>query len=66
MVLASVLYTPRKEKYDIWITCLDVENRAWLIDNDPIWDYHKGAGVPEQEYLQEQLKKKNIFRLHDD
>ena len=66
VVLAHLLNTHWKEKYDIWITCLDVENRAWLIDNDPIWDYHKGAGVPEQEYLQEQLKKKNIFRLHDD
>ena len=65
-MLAHLLNTHWKQEYDIWITCLDVEHRAYLIDNDPIWDYHKGAGMPEQEYLEEQLKCKNIFRLHDD
>lgn len=65
-VLAHLLNTDWKRKYNIWITCLDVEHRAWLLENDPIWEYHKGAGQAEQEYLQEQLKNKNINRLHDD
>jgi hypothetical protein len=64
-VLAHLLNTHWKEEYEIYITCLDVEHRSYLIDNDPIWDFHKGAGVPEQEFLEEQLKRKNIFRLHD-
>ena len=64
-ILAHLLNSDWKEKFEIWITCLDVEHRAYLIDNDPIWDFHKGGGIPEQEYLEEQLKRKNIFRLHD-
>lgn len=65
-VLAHLLNTHWKEEYEIWITCLDVEHRAYLIENDPIWDFHKGAGIPEQEYLEEELKNKNIFRLNDE
>lgn len=66
LMLGHLVNEDWKEKYDIHITCLDVENRAYLIDNDPNWDYHKGAGVPEQEYLMELLKQKKISRLHDD
>ena len=65
-VLAHLLNTGWKNRYDIWITCLDVEHRAYLIENDPIWEYHQGAGLAEQEYLEEQLKLKKIFRLSDD
>jgi len=65
-VLAHLLNSYWKEEYNIWITCLDVEKRAYLIDNDPIWAFHKGAGMPEQEYLLEQLRNKKIFRLHDE
>ena len=64
-LLAHLLNTHWKEKYHIYITCLDVEHRAYLIDNDPIWEYHHGAGVAEQEYLEDQLNRKNIIRLHD-
>ena len=65
-VLAHLINTDWKEQYDLWITCLDIEHRAWLLENDPIWDFHKGAGEAEQEYLMEQLKRKNIHRLNDD
>lgn len=65
-VLAHLINTHWKKEYNIWITCLDVERRAWLLENDPIWEYHKGAGEAEQEYLEEQLKNKIISRLHDD
>lgn len=65
-VLSHLLNTHWKHDYDIWITCLDVEKRAYLIDNDPIWEFHKGAGVPEQEYLLKLLKTKKLFRLHEE
>jgi hypothetical protein len=65
-VLAHLLNTDWKNKYDIWITCLDVEHRAYLIENDPIWEFHKGAGLAEQEYLTQQIKLKTIFRLNDE
>lgn len=64
-VLAHLLNTQWKENYDIYITCLDVEHRAYLIDNNPIWEAHHGAGEPEQEFLESLLKNKQIFRLND-
>lgn len=65
-LLGHLLNSSWKQEYVIYITCLDVENRAYLIDNDLTWTHHKGAGIPEQEYLEKQLRMKNIFRLADD
>lgn len=64
-LLGHLLNSNWKEDYKIYITCLDIENRAYLIDNDATWAYHKGAGIPEQKYLEEQLQLRNIFRLED-
>jgi len=64
-VLAHLLNTKWNDEYNIWITCLDVEHRAWLLENNPIWEYHIGAGKAEQDYLQKLLKEKKIIRLYD-
>jgi hypothetical protein len=64
-MLAHLLNTDWEKKYNIWITCLDVEHRAWLLEKDPIWEYHIGAGQAEQDYLKKLIKEKKIFRLHD-
>lgn len=64
-VLAHLINSHWKDEYKIFFTCLDVEHRAFLIENDPIWDFHKGAGKAEQQFLEDQLKRKNIFRIHD-
>ena len=54
-----------RDEYDISITCLDIENRAFLIDNQPNWDYHKGGGIFEQIYLIRLLKSGQIQRVLD-
>ncbi|GET47027.1 hypothetical protein [Capnocytophaga felis] len=54
-----------KDEYDIYITCLDVEKRAFLIDNHPNWSYHKGGGIYEQQYLLQLLKEGQIKRVFD-
>lgn len=65
-LLGHLLNSDWKERYTIYITCLDIESRAYLIDHDPIWRNHQGAGYPEQEYLKQQLKLKNIHHLAED
>ncbi|EIW93893.1 Uncharacterised protein [Capnocytophaga ochracea] len=55
-----------KDEYEVTITCLDVEQRAFLIDNHPNWSYHKGGGVFEQIYLTKLLKCGKIKRLYDE
>jgi hypothetical protein len=65
-LLGYLLNSHWSEEYDIYITCLDVENRALLIDNFPIWNWHKGAGLYEQRFLLDKLKNKQIFRLEDE
>lgn len=54
-----------KDRFDISITCLDIENRAYLIDNHPNWNYHKGGGFFEQIYLIRLLKSGQIQRVLD-
>ena len=66
LLLGYLLNSHWSEEYDIYITCLDVENRALLIDNFPIWNWHKGAGLYEQRFLMDKLKNKQIFRLEDE
>ena len=66
LLLGYLLNSHWSEEYDIYITCLDVENRALLIDNFPIWKGHKGAGLYEQRFLIDKLKNKQIFRLEDE
>lgn len=66
LLLGYLLNSHWRDEYDIYITCLDVENRALLIDNFPIWKGHKGAGLYEQRFLMNKLKKKQIFRLADE
>ena len=65
LLLGYLLNSHWKDEYDIYISCLDVENRALLIDNFPIWNWHKGAGLYEQRFLMDKLKNKQIFRLED-
>lgn len=65
-VLGHLLNSHWNEKYNIHITCLDIENRAYLLDNEPTWIYHKGGGKAEQEYLINQIKLKNIIRIHEE
>ncbi|RQO73764.1 hypothetical protein DBR40_13220 [Pedobacter sp. KBW01] len=66
LLLGHLLNSGWAEQYNIWITCLDIENRAIMIDNHSIWQWHKGAGLFEERYLKNKLKSGQIFRLKDE
>lgn len=66
LLLGHLINSSWSQEYNLHVTCLDVENRAVLIDNESTWGWHKGAGVPEQEYLLKQIKLNNLIRLHDE
>lgn len=66
LLIGHLLESHWFEEYNIFITCLDVENRALLIDNHPIWNWHKGGGIFEQRFLIEKLRSKLIYRISDE
>ena len=66
LMLAYLLNSPWKDKFHIHITGLDVENRAGLIDNNPLWGYHNGAGKYEEEYLKRMIRNGIIERIEDE
>jgi hypothetical protein len=66
LFIGYLLNSHWKDEYDIYITCLDIEKRSRLIDNHPNWEYHKGAGLYEQEFLMSKINSKQIFRLEDE
>ena len=66
MLLGHLLHSQWVQNYHIYITCLDVEHRARIVDNDRTWDWHKGAGEVEQEYLLNHIQSASITRLPDE
>ncbi len=66
LILAYLLNSQWKDYYDIHITCLDVESRAELIDNNPLWSYHNGAGIFEENYLKNLINHGIITRIKDE
>lgn len=66
LILAHILNSHWRDKYNIHITCLDVENRVNLIDNNQWWNYHKGGGVYEKRYLTELINGNIIIRVPDE
>ncbi len=66
LILVHLLNSEWKDLYDIYITCLDVENRDTLIDNNTFWAFHKGGGVYEKEYLIKLIKDGTIQRIEDE
>ena len=66
LMLAYLLNSRWKEHYDIHITCLDVEGRAELIDHSPYWNWHKGAGTYEENYLKKLIDHGIITRVRDE
>lgn len=66
LMLAYLLNSSWKDKFHIHITCLDVENRAALIDNNPLWGYHNGAGIVEENYLKKLIEYNIIKRIKDE
>lgn len=65
LMLAHLLNSSWKEKYNIYFTCLDVENRSKLIDNNPLWIYHDGAGKFEESYLKKIIDDGVVTRIKD-
>ena len=66
LMLAYLLNSPWKDRFDIYITCLDIENRAELIDNNPLWNYHNGAGIIEERYLKNLIENELVTRIKDE
>jgi uncharacterized protein VirK/YbjX len=66
LILSHLLNSTWKNEYNIHLTCLDIEGRAELIDNNPFWNYHKGGGKNEENYLIELIEKKIITRIPDE
>lgn len=66
LMLAYLLNSSWKDRFHIHITCLDVENRAKLIDNNPLWSYHNGAGVFEENYLKTKINDGLITQIKDE
>lgn len=50
-LLAHLLSTDWVEEYDIHIVGFELQNRVEMIDKDPYWSWHHGAGVAELSYL---------------
>lgn len=65
LILAYLLNSSWKDRFHIHITCLDVENRAQLIDNNPLWNYHNGAGIIEENYLKQKINNGLIKLIED-
>ncbi len=66
LILAHLLNSKWKDLYNIYITCLDVEDRDSLIDNNVFWNYHKGGGIPERDYLTKLITDGTIQRIEDE
>lgn len=66
LMLAYLLNSSWKDKFHIHITCLDVENRTELIDNNPLWNYHNGTGRIEEDYLKKLIQNGAITRIEDE
>lgn len=50
-LLVHLLSTEWSENYDIHIVGFELQNRANMIDNEPYWAWHHGAGEAESVYL---------------
>jgi hypothetical protein len=66
LLIGYLLNSTWSDNYQIYMTCLDVENRVETMNNDNIWNWHMGAGKVEQEYLLKQIKLSNLIRLNDE
>lgn len=66
LMLAYLLNSSWKDRFHIHITGLDIENRAELIDRNPLWSYHNGAGIFEEKYLKELIANGLITRIKDE
>ncbi len=66
LILVHLLNSEWKDLYDIYITCLDVENRDALIDNNTFWELHKGGGFYEKNYLMKLIQDGTIQRIADE
>jgi hypothetical protein len=65
-MLADLLNSSWRDRYHIYITGLDIENRAELIDYSPLWSYHNGAGIFEEKYLKNHIENGLITRIKDE
>lgn len=66
LALGHLLHSSWRDKYNIYITCLDVEGRAELIDNNPFWSYHKGGGTSEETYFKSLINLGIISQIEDE
>lgn len=66
LMLAYLLNSSWKDRFHIHIAGLDIENRAELIDHNPLWSYHNGAGKFEEKYLKKLIENKLITRIEDE
>ncbi|MDO6434789.1 hypothetical protein Q4E93_29525 [Flavitalea sp. BT771] len=66
LLLGHLLNSEWSKKYRIYITCLDIEKRAEIMNKDPTWAWHLGAGPVEQEYLLKHLRLHNLIRIDDE
>ena len=66
LMLGHLLNSSWKYKYQIYFTCLDVDKRAELIDNNPSWAYHNGAGKFEENYLKNLISNGTITQIKDE
>lgn len=66
LMLAYLLNSSWNDRYHIHITGIDVANRAELIDGNPLWSYHNGAGIYEEKYLKNLIRNGVITRIEDE
>lgn len=56
LILAHLLNSQWINEYDIYIIGFELKNRVRMIDKDPYWAWHHGAGEAESAYLNNCIK----------
>lgn len=65
LMLSHLINSSWIDNYKIYFTCMDVENRSKLINNNPLWAYHNGGGEFEEFYLKSLIDDGVITRIKD-
>lgn len=62
-LLAHLLSTSWAEEYDIYIIGFELQNRIEMIEKDPYWGWHHGAGAAESAYLTDCINSGKLREL---
>lgn len=62
-LLSHLLSTDWSQEYDIHIVGFELQNRVEMIETDPYWDWHRGAGAAELSFLKKCITSGELIVL---